>query len=161
LLIVISQDKYLKNSPLIIYLKGRKIMINYTNAQFRSILLGLGFLLKDFVDISKGYPVSTDNSPLTGTKTRLTILAFQEKYQINADGIVGPQTRTKAVEVMRILQHQLNIVVDAGFTLEEPFYGPKTVASVKKFQAALGLTQNGVATQALREELNEIAQATV
>jgi murein L,D-transpeptidase YcbB/YkuD len=62
---------------------------------------------------------------------------------------------------MRILQHQLNIVVDAGLPLEQPFYGPKTVASVKKFQAALGLTQNGVATQALREELNKIAQATV
>jgi hypothetical protein len=55
-----SQGQYFKNSQLF-FLTAINIMINYTNAEFRSILLGLGFLLPDFVDVSKGDSLTTDN----------------------------------------------------------------------------------------------------
>jgi peptidoglycan hydrolase-like protein with peptidoglycan-binding domain len=136
-------------------------MVNYTNAQFRSILFGLGYLAKDAAKPGLGYPVTTDNSALTGPRTLQAIKNFQSDFQLLSDGVVGSKTMAKAAEVIRILQHELNLVVDAGLTLNQPFYGPKTVASVKKFQGLIDVAQTGIATIELRVQLDEIAKAQV
>ena len=133
-------------------------MITYTNAQFRSIMFGLGYIAKDFADLAAGYPVTTDNSPLTGNKIVEGIRNFQADYRLLVDGIVGAKTMAKAQEVMKTLQYKLNVVVDAGLPKDQPYYGPKTVAAVKKLQSQMGVLPTGVANHALRVKLDELAK---
>ena len=136
-------------------------MTQYTNAQLRSIFYGLGYVAREFVDVSLGFPVTTDNSALTTPRMTQAIRQFQADYGLGVDGIIGPKTRAKLEEVMRILQYQLNLVVKAGLPQDQPFYGQKTVAAVKKFEAQIGVAQDGVATRDLRVRLNELAKAKV
>ncbi|WP_052754377.1 peptidoglycan-binding domain-containing protein [Calothrix sp. 336/3] len=136
-------------------------MTTFTNAQFRSIMYGLGYVGKQFADPALGYPVSNDNTPLIEEAMIQGIVRFQQDYQLKADGVVGAKTMAKAAEVMRILQHGLNIVIKAGLPQGQPFYGPKTLAAVKKFQSYLGVSQSGIATKALRRQLDELAKEKV
>ncbi|MBH8564030.1 peptidoglycan-binding protein [Nostoc sp. CENA67] len=137
-------------------------MTTYTNAQFRSILFGLGYLAKDFANPALGFPVTTDNSPFTGNKTLQAIRNFQADYGLLVDGIVGAKTMAKVEEVIKILQYELNVVVNAGLPKDQPFYGPKTVQAVKKFEAQYyGKDERfvtGVATLELRKYLDAIAK---
>jgi peptidoglycan hydrolase-like protein with peptidoglycan-binding domain len=132
--------------------------MQYTNAQFRSILCGLGYLGKEFVSDgnSSSFPVTSDNSSLTGTHTRYAITQFQQEYKIQADGLVGPQTMGKAEQVMKILQNELNQCAKTGLPNNQPFYGPLTTAAVKKFQAKIGVKQDGIARSSLRLKLYEL-----
>ncbi|MBE9007301.1 peptidoglycan-binding protein [Fortiea sp. LEGE XX443] len=137
-------------------------MITYTNAQFRSILFGLGYLAQDFAAVAKGFPVTKDNSPLTAIKTIQAVKNFQADYGLQVDGVVGPKTMAKAEEVMRILQYELNVVVKADLPKDHPFYGPKTLAGVKKFAAQYSADNNlhmaGVATLEIRKNLDRVAK---
>ncbi|MBD2594187.1 hypothetical protein BCD64_08820 [Nostoc sp. MBR 210] len=140
-------------------------MITYNNAQFRSILFGLGYLAQDFAAASKGFPVSKDNSPLTTIKVIQAIKNFQADYELQVDGIVGPKTMAKAEEVIRILQYELNVVVKADLPKDHPFYGPRTVAAVKKFAAQYSAEDEaattGVATLEIRKNLDRVAKQLI
>lgn len=133
--------------------------MQYTNAQFRSVLCGLGYLARDFVvdGYSSNFPVTQDNSSLDGTHTKYAIMQFQQQYELVVDGIVGPQTMSKAEQVMRILQDQLNSCANAGLPSNQPFYGPLTTAAVKKLQGKVGRLQNGIADPNLRVYLNNLS----
>lgn len=131
--------------------------MNYTNAQFRSILNGLGHREKTTSD-SINFPVTSDNSPLTDDRTVQAIKNFQAEYGLAVDGIAGSKTMAKAEQVMKILHNELNATVNAGLPQDQPFYGSLTVASVKKFQAKF--LQDGVASNPVRLELYDVYLAS-
>lgn len=131
---------------------------SYTNAEFRSILCGLGYLASQFVRSGTGFPVTSDDSSLAGEQTIKAIKAFQERYGLEKDGIVGPITRGKAAQVISILQDELNCLVKAGLPSDQPFYGSRTFAAVKKAQAFFQLPQDGVATLTLRQKIHNYVQ---
>lgn len=132
---------------------------DYTNLEVRSILIGLGYLPTSA--LSGLFPFTTDNSSLTDSATTKAIRSFQEQYKgpnLVVDGIYGNQTKAKLQEVMRILQDQLNIVVQAGIIPEQPFYGQQTFNAVKAFQSRINATNpNGIANYNLRFALNQAA----
>lgn len=123
--------------------------MNYTNAQFRSILNGFGYKKQTSAD-GLNFPVSTDNSPLTDALTVQAVKKFQSEYELVVDGIVGPITKNKAEQVMKILQNELNSCINTGLPSNQPFYGPLTTAAVKKFQKKTNRVQNGIADYELR-----------
>ncbi|MBA3922417.1 MAG: peptidoglycan-binding protein [Nostocaceae cyanobacterium] len=131
---------------------------SYTNAQFRSILFGLGYLEADPSNIRQGFPVTADNSPLTGAKIMQGIRNFQNDYGLATDGSAGPNTMAKAAEVMKNLQFELNAVVDAGLPSNQPFYGPQTEAGVNKFLDQLKIEPVGVISRDIRQELDELTK---
>ncbi len=133
-------------------------MITYTNAQFRSILFGLGYLEADASNVRQGFPVSADNSPLNSAKTMQGIRNFQNDYGLVADSVVGSKTMAKAAEVMKILQFELNSVVDAGLPSNQPFYGSQTEAGVNKLLDQLKIEPIGVISRDIRQELDELAK---
>lgn len=132
---------------------------DYTNVEVRSILIGLGYLPTSA--LSGLFPFTTDNSSLTDSATTKAIRSFQEQYKgpnLVVDGIYGNQTKAKLQEVMRILQDQLNIVVQAGIIPEQPFYGQQTFNAVKAFQSKNNVGDpNGVANYNWRVVLNQAA----
>ena len=126
--------------------------MNYTNAEFRSILNGFGYKPKTQADGSN-FPVSNDNSVLTDPLTLQAIKKFQSEYKLVVDGIVGPKTMNKAEEVMKILQNELNSCVKANLPANQPFYGPMTTTAVKNFQRKVQRVPNGIADYDLRVRL--------
>lgn len=132
--------------------------MNYTNAEFRSILYGHGFGYAPEPD--PNFPISSKNRPLTDKITVDAIKEFQKYFQLKVDGIAGPKTMAKAEQAMRILQDNLNRVIKAGLPQNQPFYGPKTTAAVKEFERRYGYVVDGVANLEVRRHLNDLARQT-
>ncbi|MGI0489792.1 peptidoglycan-binding protein [Pantanalinema rosaneae CENA516] len=130
--------------------------MNYTNAQFRSILYGHGFGYAPEPDPS--FPISSNNRPLTDKITVDAIKEFQTYFQLKVDGIAGPITLAKAEQAMRVLQDNLNRVVRANLPQNQPFYGPRTTEAVKEFERRYGYHVDGVANLAMRRHLNDLAR---
>lgn len=131
---------------------------DYTNVEVRSILIGLGYLATS-APIGV-FPFTSDNSVLTDSATSNAIRSFQNQYKgpnLVVDGIYGNQTKAKLQEVMKILQDQLNIVVQAGIIPDQPFYGQITFNAVKAFQSRIDMPVNGIANLKLRVALNQAA----
>lgn len=133
--------------------------MTYTNAEFRSILNGFGFLYPPEGELST--PISDDNSPLDDRMTIDAIQDFQTYFHLSVDGIAGPITLAKAEQAMRILQDELNQVIDANLPQNQPFYGPKTVAAVELFQRRNGFFADGVASLPVRQKLYTLSRQTV
>jgi hypothetical protein len=129
--------------------------IQYTNAQIRSILNGLGLRSRIFSSDKNNpnFPFTDDSSPLTDSATKHAIRKFQVEYNLKVDGIVGDATTAKLELVMEILHQQLRKLVNPNFPVNAPFYGPQTIATVKEYQRQLVL--KGIATLPLRERLYE------
>jgi murein L,D-transpeptidase YcbB/YkuD len=125
---------------------------NYTPAEFRSILNGWGHRTRTIAD-GPDFPISVDNSPLTDALTVEAIKKFQREYQLDDDGIVGPNTRNMAAKVVSNLQLELNSCANANLPSNQPFYGPLTTETVKKFQRKINVPQDGVANRSLRVNL--------
>ncbi|GAB4344592.1 MAG: hypothetical protein OHK0047_37660 [Leptolyngbyaceae cyanobacterium] len=130
--------------------------MNYTNAQFRSIINGYDFTSTSARD--SYFPISSNEAPLTDKATVEAIKAFQTYFQLKVDGIAGPITMAKAEQAMRILQYNLNLVIKANLPVNQPFYGPKTVAAVKEFERRYGYSVDGVANLPVRKRLNDLAR---
>ncbi len=130
--------------------------MNYTNAQFRSILYGHGFGYSP--EPNPNFPISSFEGPLTDKVTVDAIKAFQTYFHLEVDGIAGPITKAKAEQAMRVLQYNLNLVIKANLPANQPFYGPKTVAAVKEFERRYGYVVDGVANLSVRQRLNDLAR---
>lgn len=129
--------------------------VNYTNAQVRSILNGLGFRSRIFSSdrANPSFPYTEDNSALTDPTTQHAIRKFQTEYKLGVDGIAGPETKAKLEQVMRILHDELKALIDPNFPTDEPFYGLQTIATVRTYQRQLA--EDGIATLPVREKLYE------
>jgi peptidoglycan hydrolase-like protein with peptidoglycan-binding domain len=125
--------------------------MSYTNAQFRDILIGLGYIsfAGDF------RPPTNNNSPLTDPATRDSIRRFQQEYQLKDDGIAGSVTQDKARQVVTILQDELRTFLKINIPTGQPFYGPVTADAVRQAQNALFPNRqvNGIADRQFRQTL--------
>jgi peptidoglycan hydrolase-like protein with peptidoglycan-binding domain len=129
----------------------------YTNAQFRSILQGFGFLYPPEGELTS--PISDSNSPLVDWVTIDAIKEFQAYYKLNVDGIAGPVTMAKAEQAMRILQDELNQVIQANLPANQPLYGPRTTAAVAAIQQRYDFSPaNGFATLPVRQRLYDLVR---
>jgi murein L,D-transpeptidase YcbB/YkuD len=129
--------------------------MNYTPAQFRSILNGLGY--RDPIGShDPDFPYSWDNTPLTDTHTVNAIKKFQLDYGLVVDGIAGVATMTKAATVMNEIHHELNRVLACNIFDNQPFYSPRTIAAVKQFQKTL--LPDGMINLSLRQALLEATE---
>lgn len=132
--------------------------MKYTNAQFRSILQGFGFLYAPEGELTS--PISSDNSPFVDRMTLDATKEFQAYYKLKVDGIAGPITMAKAEQAMRILQDHLNRVMNANLPMNQPFYGPRTTAAVANFQRRYGFSRvNGFASLPVRQRLYDLVRA--
>jgi peptidoglycan hydrolase-like protein with peptidoglycan-binding domain len=122
---------------------------NYTNAEFRSVLRGLGYDIK----------VSSD--PLTDAQAKKAVKEFQSGYKLKSvDGIAGPQTQDYAAGIIRILNSNLNVVMKPKSALRRSkFYSAETEAAVKEFQKKFQLQETGIADLAVRQKLDQEAKS--
>ena len=135
---------------------------SYTNAQFRSILNGLG--LRDQGRNEPNFPISDDDSELDTDRT--TVMRFQRYFGLVADGIVGPRTEAKAEHEMYVIQYELDLVMKPEPRIRPqnaPFYGPQTAEAIAQFRNFCGFEPDGNATNdriavlPLRRRLSAIA----
>jgi peptidoglycan hydrolase-like protein with peptidoglycan-binding domain len=112
-----------------------KIMsgFSYTNAQFRSILNGLGFRSRGLNE--PNFPVSNDESDLG--IDRPAVIKFQDYFGLATDGIVGSQTQATAQREMYVIQYELDLFMKPEPRIRpqnSPFYGPQTAEAVAYFR---------------------------
>ena len=124
--------------------------------------------------------LTVDGSFGSGTKT--AVINFQKKYGLEADGIVGTKTAKKLNEVysannnetvinntldvncvlkygskgeqVKLLQTELNSVMNAGLTVDGSF-GSGTKTAVINFQKKYGLEADGIVGFETAKKLNE------
>ncbi len=134
----------------------------YTNAQFRSILNGLGFRKRGLGEPQ--FPVSSDNSSLRDTATVQAIIDFQRYFSLLPDAIVGPLTMAKAEKQMHVIHYELDLIMQPNPPLrpQPPLYGPQTSAAVRDFRRHYGFEPDGdpnsdfVADIAVRRKLDQL-----
>ncbi len=138
-----------KNSAPVISQAATVNSQRYTPRQFRAVLRGLG------------YSVKATDGPLTDAETKKAIRQFQTGYKIQpVDGIAGPKTQEFAANIVKILQGNLNKVLELKTPLRRnSYYGAQTEAAVKEYQKKSQLKETGIADLALRQKLNEEAQS--
>lgn len=120
----------------------------YTNAQLRSILNGLGYANPD--ETAK-FPLSTDDSSLTDTRSVQAIQKFQIDHQIEVSGIIDSSTLSAIEQVMQNLINELNRVNPTAIPLDQPVYDAATIAAVKLIQQRI--PANGIASHSLQDAL--------
>jgi peptidoglycan hydrolase-like protein with peptidoglycan-binding domain len=110
----------------------------------------LQYLLRE-----RGHSVAVDG--IFGPKTDAAVRAFQRSAQLAVDGIVGPHTWSALIvtvsrgsrgDAVRGVQEEdqfRNLSGDPSKGLQvDGIFGPKTDASVRDFQRALGITVDGI-----------------
>ncbi len=116
----------------------------YNEADFRAVLLGLGY------DVNPARPLS--DAPAVRA-----IRDFQQRYGLSETGVADQPTQEKAAIVVRNLRNNLKTVLRNNLSIF-PFYDDVTKASVRQFQTQVGLRVDGVATQTVRAQLDAAAR---
>ena len=136
-------------------------VLSYTNAQFRSILNGLG--LRNQGSNEPNFPISDDDGNLD--TDRSAVIEFQAYFGLPADGIVGPQTQATAQKQMYVIQYELDLVMKPEPRIRpqnSPFYGPQTAQAVAHFRRFYGFEPDGnvkndrIADLPVRRKLDEL-----
>ncbi len=116
----------------------------YDETDFRAVLLGLG------------YEVNPDR-PLTDAPAVRAVRGFQQRYGLSETGRADQPTQETAASVIRNLRNNLKLVLRNNLSIV-PFYDDATKTSVRQFQAQVGLRVDGVATHAVRSQLDAAAK---
>ena len=142
------------------------LALPYTNAQFRSILNGLGFRSRGLNE--SNFPISEDESALNND--RPAVIKFQDCFGLPTDGIVSPQTQAPAQQAMYLIQHELDLVMEPEPRIRpqnSPFYGPQTAQVVAyfrrfyRFEPDGNLTDDRIADLPVRRKLDALADLPV
>lgn len=132
--------------------------MSYSISQFKAVLNGLGYSLD-----SNNLPNDLGSSPdsLSDSAdieldccTQIAIRAFQTHYQLPITGTPDLQTQEKARQLIRNLQHSLNLAVNVQLPISE-FYGDGTTKAVQLFQHQHGLPVTGIACSQVRQALED------
>ncbi len=116
----------------------------YNEPDFRSVLLGLGY------EVNPGRPLSDAPSVRA-------IRDFQQRYGLSETGRADQPTQETAASVVRTLRNNLKTVLRNNLSIV-PFYDDATAAAVRRYQTQAGLRADGVATQAVRSQLDAAAR---
>lgn len=125
----------------------------YTLSQFKAVLHGLGYSLGP-----DGLAGNYGN--LLDPYTQAAIREFQTHYHLTVSGQLDRATQEKARQLIRNLQHSLNLAIDAQLPINE-FYGPGTTRAVQTFQMRLGLPVTGVASATVRQALDDAVKQQI
>jgi len=121
----------------------------YSLVQFRSLLEGIGYLPA---------PQTSDPCPSLNLALDIplnqAIQAFQQDYQLFPNGQLDRATQERARQLIRNLQHSLNLVVQAQLPLNG-FYSMATIRAIERFQKQQGIAVTGIADHALRRMLEQ------
>lgn len=123
---------------------------DYSENNYREmakILVGLGYL-------------ADMNAANNDQQWQAAIKKFQSDHHSLPDGNYGPETQVALAKVMREIQKNLNILINAQIPDNQPFYGPKTRSNVSLFQEKYNLGGTlGVADEKVRAELTRQVNA--
>lgn len=125
--------------------------MSYSIRQFKAVLNGLGYGLAPS-DLEISADRLRDSADLDCC-TQAAIRAFQTHYQLPITGIPDLQTQEKARQLIRNLQHSLNLAVNVQLPISE-FYGDGTTSAVQLFQHRHGLPVTGIACSNVRQALD-------
>src|SRR5919199_1886249 len=119
---------------------------DYSPREFRTVLHGFG------------YNVTVKDDPLTDQETINAIREFQRGYKLPIDGVAGPKSQDLAADLVKILQANLNLVLNPSPALPRTqFYGPSTEAAVRQYQQQNNLPVTGIATLEVRKKIDDEA----
>jgi len=80
-----------------------------------------------------------------GPLTKEATLRFQQANGLKSDGIFGPETEAKTIELIREVQEKINQTKSLGLSLKaDGKAGPETLEAVKLYQASQKLKIDGV-----------------
>lgn len=116
----------------------------YNETAFRAALLGLGYEVNP-------------SRPLTDAPAVRAVRDFQQRYGLSETGRADQPTQETAANVIRNLRNNLRTVLRNNLSIA-PFYDDATATSVRQFQTQAGLRVDGVATQAVRSQLDAAAR---
>ena len=142
------------------------LALSYTNAQFRSILNGLGFRSRGPNELN--FPISEDESTLNND--RQAVINFQKCFGVPADGIVSLYTQVIAQQTMYVIQYELDLVMQPEPRIcpqNSPFYGPQTAQVIAYFHRFYGFEANEnlmddrIADLLVRRKLDALADLPV
>lgn len=81
--------------------------------------------------------------------------SFQRAYGLKDDGIFGPLTEAKTVEVIKKIQTAISVYGSQALVIDG-LAGPKTVETTKKYQLIVGLVADGIAGELTRAKIDGI-----
>lgn len=128
-------------------------------------------LQKNLISSGESLPSGADG--VYGLETVNAVRSFQQKYNLTADGIAGPKTQGKLVEVLNSTQGLALLPGDSGPTVAQlqrdlisvgeslkygidGSYGPDTASAVRSFQQKHGLAVDGIAGAQTQGKLTEV-----
>ncbi len=87
-----------------------------------------------------------------GIKTEDVVKNFQDRFQLNRDGVVGPLTWRLLLDNVKAIQRLLSA---RGYSAgnSDGWYGAKTAVAVGNFQKDHGLAANGIVNPRTRQKL--------
>lgn len=125
----------------------------YSLSQFKNVLHGLGYSLES---CKVNCEINCDDNGFD-SYTQTAIRQFQLDHNLPVTGALDLITQEKARQLIRNLQHSLNLTVDAQLPVNE-FYGSRTCKAVQRFQQQHGLPITGIAEVTVRRKLDEEAK---
>lgn len=92
-----------------------------------------------------------------GRKSKVATMAFQDDNDLRQDGLFGPATEAKTMEIVRTIQQAVTGYAENGLTIDG-LAGSKTKAATAAYQKAVGLAADGIAGPQTRAKINGAAE---
>ncbi|MBD1869798.1 peptidoglycan-binding protein [Cyanobacteria bacterium FACHB-471] len=121
--------------------------MTYSISQFKTMLHNLGYSLGPD-------GLSGNHGNLLDLYTEAAVREFQAQFGLPITGKVDQPTCERARQLIRNLQHSLNLTINAQLPINE-FYGPRMIRAVMQFQQSHDMPMTGIAGSTVRQKLNE------